>query len=353
MTSPYKDRPRKSFWKTAVASQRDYPPDLYTKRFDIEPDAQIATAGSCFAQHIATNLVRRGYNVMDVEPPPKGLSLEAAQKFGYRLYSARYGNIYTARQMLQLAQQCFGLFEPADVVWTKGDRYFDALRPNVEPEGLDSADEVLAHRADHLRRVHGMLTTADILIFTLGLTEAWVHKSSGTVYPTAPETIAGTYSSDVYAFKNFEYDEIVGDLTELRRLLKQHNPNLRFLFTVSPVPLIATATDQHVMVATTYSKSVLRAAAGALYARFEDVDYFPSYEIIATPFFGQDFYESDRRSVAREGVDTVMGLFFSSHRETGAVEKQPNRPPAEAPKSEREIAEDVVCEEILVEAFAA
>jgi len=351
MASPYKGRPQRSFWSSAVASGAPVPPDLYRKRFEIAPDCRIAAAGSCFAQHISTHLNRRGYNVIDAEPPPPGLSRDLAQSFGYSIYSGRYGNIYTARQMLQLVQECFGLFEPADAVWTRNGRYYDAMRPSVEPQGLDSPEEVRAHRADHIRRMREMFLSTNLLIFTLGLTETWIHKASGTVYPTAPETIAGQYSPEVHEFKNFTYDEVLADLTALRALLKQHNPTLRFLVTVSPVPLVATASDQHALVATMYSKSVLRAAAGAFYTQFEDVDYFPSYEIIATPFVGPLFYDADLRSVKQEGVETVMRIFFSAH--TNTQTEQPTASAAITPrKSKRDAEEDVVCEEKLLEAFA-
>ena len=39
------------------------------------------------------------------------------------------------------------------------------------------------------------------------------------------------------------------------------NPKARLVLTVSPVPLAATASGSHVLPATIYSKSVLRAAA--------------------------------------------------------------------------------------------
>lgn len=359
MVSPYQNRPQRSFWKSAVAGVSEALPELYNKRFTITRKDRIAAAGSCFAQHILTNLVSRKYNIIDVEPPPQGLSLERARSFGYGIYSARYGNIYTARQMLQLAQECFGLFEPTDVVWTKNSRYYDGLRPSVEPEGLDSAEEVLAHRADHVRRVRQMLTTADVLIFTLGLTETWVHTASGTVYPTAPETIAGQYNPEIHSFKNFSVAEVIEDLTALRALLKSYNPKIRFLLTVSPVPLAATASDDHVLVATTHSKSVLRAAAGAVYQEFEDIDYFPSYEIITNPFAGRMNYEADLRTVKPKSVRRVMRTFFDAHQPTAVDrETRPSKTPKAAErgiiekrKSAREIEDDIVCEEKLLEAF--
>lgn len=50
------------------------PPDnFYRKKFAIDPSMQIMTAGSCFAQHIATHLRKRGFSVIDEEPAPAHL----------------------------------------------------------------------------------------------------------------------------------------------------------------------------------------------------------------------------------------------------------------------------------------
>jgi hypothetical protein len=48
-------------------------------------------------------------------------------------------------------------------------------------------------------------------------------------------------------------------------------------FTVSPVPLYLTFSGEDIIVANTYSKSVLRAACDAVENSREHVDYFPSY----------------------------------------------------------------------------
>src|SRR3546814_2622300 len=69
------------------------------------------------------------------------------------------------------------------------------------------------------------------------------------------------------------------------------------LFRSSPVPLIATYEPEHVLCATTYSKSVLRVAATMLARGREWVDYYPSYEIITGSYNRSVYYESDRKSV--------------------------------------------------------
>lgn len=362
--SPYRGRPRRNFWKSAVGTRRpDSMLELYQRRYEISPTDRIATAGSCFAQHISRYMRRNGYRVMDVEPAPREVPPKVAQQFGYGVYSARYGNIYYVRQLLQLAREALEGLEPAEPVWARDGRYYDAQRPSVEPEGLASPGLVLEHRRRHLDQVRSLLTTADVLVFTMGLTEGWEHSGSGTVYPTAPGTIAGDFDPEVHAFRNFTVAEVHADFAAFRELVHRHNPGLRFLLTVSPVPLAATATDANAMVATTYSKAVLRAAAGQLYADFEDVDYFPSYEIItAGPGAGR-FFAPGLRDVTPEGVDTVMGYFFSEHPPAGSAAPASTAAPATGNPADRVAApvagaqpasgEELFCEEALLEAFGS
>src|SRR5579859_2176033 len=114
MASPYIKLDRRAFWRTGVVERHALDVgDIYRKKFDIRPEERIATAGSCFAQHIASRLRDKGYDVLDAEPPPMMVDAEVMRRFGFLLYSARYGNIYTVRQMLQLVQECTGLRFPA------------------------------------------------------------------------------------------------------------------------------------------------------------------------------------------------------------------------------------------------
>jgi hypothetical protein len=327
--------------------------DLYLKKFEITPAMPIATAGSCFAQHIGRRLRERSFNVLDVEPPPPGLSAESAMRYGYGIYSARYGNIYLTRQLLQLAQEAFGKFEPRNIVWKKGDRYYDALRPGVEPDGCESPDEVLALRKAHLAAVRTLFSQMQLFVFTFGLTEGWIHRQSQTAYPGAPGTIAGSFDPDIYAFKNFTFEEIAKDFVAFRALVRAVNPAVRFLLTVSPVPLTATASEDHVLPATMYSKAVLRAVAGQMSKDFPDVAYFPSFEIVASPWSRSSFFQPNLRSVSAGGVDAVMRVFFAAHPAAGAAaEPRPeSRPEAKRPRPAGDAETEEVCEEAMLEAF--
>ncbi len=347
MANFYSHLPPQNFWRTAVSEKSIFNVErFYTRKFDITREDRIAAAGSCFAQHVSANMRRRGFNIIDVEPAPDFLSASEARDLGYGIYSARYGNIYTVRQMLQLIADANGGTVRDEDFLEKNGRFIDLLRPNTEPKGFESLEEARYVRLDHLEKVKELYSNADLVVFTLGLTEAWEHKSSGTVYPLLPDTLTDQDSGN-YVFHNFTYPEIAADIRTLRLELQAMSPGVRMLLTVSPVPLTATASKNHVMVATTYSKSVLRAICGGMEAECADVDYFPSYEVISTSLSRGVFYEPNLRNVNQTGVNTAMGLFFAEHdREPAAA-----RPAAKAKVSDEE-EDEVVCEEIMLEAFS-
>ena len=117
------------------------------------------------------------------------------------------------------------------------------------------------------------------------------------------------------------------------------------------LPLTATADKAHVLLATTYSKSTLRAVAGDLAASSDDIDYFPSYEIISQPPTRGIFFEPNMRSVSQRGVDLVMGHFFNGMRFTNKKLKE-NKPEAKrrASLKAQQAADDLLCEEAALDA---
>lgn len=350
MGTPYDHLPGSAFWRSGVAEADPTAIDgLFVPKFPITPRDRIMTAGSCFAQHVHRTLVARDWAVIDTETPNGPFPRDVLNRYGYALYSARYGNIYTVRQMVQLLREAQGEVKPAAPVWEKDGRYVDAQRPNVEPDSLATPEHVLEARAVHLRRVMRAVRRADVFIFTLGLTEVWFHRDTGTVYPTAPGTLAGHYDPEVFDFHNFSLPEVRDDLEELRGRLMALRPDIRILLTVSPVPLTATATGGHVMAATSYSKATLRAAAGDVAGKYDNVDYFPSYELVTNPAAQGRFYKGNLRSVTKEGVAAAMRMFFSAHdpdHETGE-----SAPDHTAPAQDDGLEQaDLVCEDALIEA---
>ncbi len=353
MTSPYDNLPAEAFWQTAVARRHPLEPGaIYRPRLRITHKTRIVTAGSCFARHVGDHLLAAGYAVQDAEPLVVAVPDTVAQRFGFRSFSARWGNIYTMRQMLQIAQQAVGDRDTAPISWERNGRFHDALRPAIEPDGLDSPEDVAAHRTDHLAAVRRLLEGCDVLVFTLGLTEAWIDRRDGTVYPSAPGVIAGDWNPGIVAFHNFTMREIVQDFVKLRTLVMTRSPRARFLLTVSPVPLTATFSGDHVEVATARSKAVLRAACAELRDRFRNVDYFPSYEIITSVTARSVHYGPNMRSVTPQGVAVAMKTFIDAHKATETrkpVVSGKVRLPGRVPFAE---LDDPFCDDALLEAFA-
>lgn len=353
MMNPYNALDSRAFWSSGVAKSSPFLiKDLYRPKWIISRDDKVATAGSCFAQHITRHLKARGFKVLDVEPATIGLPENEAEKYGYGLYSARYGNIYTTSQLLTLAREALGELAPCDIVWDLGSRFVDGMRPSVEPEGLANPSEVLMHRRQHLDRVQILLLEMDIFVYTLGLTEAWINRHDGVVYPMCPGTVGGVFDSSKYEFVNLSFSQVIADLQNFRKLVTEYRggKTFRVLLTVSPVPLTATASGVHVLQATAHSKAVLRAVAGELASSDLLVDYFPSFEIVTNYAARSIFYETNLRSVRREGVQAVMTHFFASH------DTEMSRGPVFGETVENQATDagyGVQCEEYLLGAYNA
>lgn len=347
MTNPYSSRQNYCFWGRAVSDTWPGHIDPVTRTLNIQKDSKICTMGSCFAQHIARFIERAGFNHYVTETPPVGISATEALKCNYGVFSARYGNIYTARQALQLLKRAYGLYSPSDAIWLKNGTFVDAFRPAIHPEGFATQNELIDSREQHLVCVKRAFENSDVFVFTLGLTEAWMSNIDGAVYPVAPGVAGGRYESSKYVFKNFTFDEVLADLREFFTLLKERNNKIQIVLTISPVPLIATYEDRHILVSTSASKSILRAVADQIEREYEFVIYFPSYEIVTSPATSKNYYAEDLRTVTDVGVNHVMRVFkrnFLSPIKDAIVDREDSV----SPFSFRDTNE-VVCDEELIE----
>ncbi len=356
MTHPYQGKPDYQFWKRAggIDDPLTLDPVVRTS-FQIDKADKVVTAGSCFAQHVARRLANSGFN-FHVSEPGHPLIPEALRKeHNYGLFSARYGNVYTARQLVQLILRAWDKKQPIDDVWqAHGGAFVDPFRPQIQPGGFVSPEEVRNDRRQHLAAVRDALTSADVFVFTLGLTEAWMDRRDGFVYPLAPGVAGGSYDPEFHAFVNFDVQQTIADMRQAITMLRNRNKKVRIILTVSPVPLNATAEDRHVLVSTTYSKSVLRVAAEAMTKQFEGIEYFPSYEIITSPHAGGAYYAADKREVTERGVDHVMGVFLR-HYGAGFDATAESAPETTASTdrdkhaAELERAVEVMCDEVAID----
>jgi hypothetical protein len=325
---PYKNLPLKAFWKTAVADKNMFSiNELWSPKFEIASNDRVSTFGSCFAQHIGKALKARGYNWFDAENAPYGMSDKNKKRYNYNVLDKQ---------------------DVPSEFWTKNERFIDPFRPMIEPDGFETENEMLASRKKSIDSFRVIIRKSNVFVFTLGLTESWFNRPFGYEYPMCPGTIGGEFSDETHEFQNQKFSFIKDNLIKSIALMRKYNKDLKFILTVSPVPLTATNSGEHVLVATQLSKSTLRTVAGEVANEFDFVDYFPSYEIISSPPFKGVFYESNQRSVVQNGVNHVMDNFFNS---------LTSKPSNKLSKSkvlninQKQDEMDVVCEEELLSAF--
>ena len=362
---PYRGLPDRQFWKKdpGVAKPEAFDPVGGTS-FSIAPDEAVVTAGSCFAQHVARTLSEKGFDHLVTEQAHPLLTEDVARKHNFGMFSARYGNVYTARQLKQLLLRAYGEYVPLVNVWTasgRGEtvgRVVDPFRPQIQPGGFGSSAELEADRRQHFAAVRRAIEQMDVFVFTLGLTECFNDERDGAVYPLAPGVAGGEWDRENVRFRNFDVSETIEDLMYSLHFIRARNPDVKIILTVSPVPLNATYCDRHVMVSTAWSKAVLRIAAEHAREHMEMCDYFPSYEIITSPQTRGRYFGPDAREVTMEGVDHVMRLFLKHYggadesdaydhpdKPTSAVKASQPRDEVANHMAEMEAAAQVLCDE--------
>lgn len=344
--NPYSGLEPNAFWRTACAERSPFDiKELWQPKFNISLNSKVATYGSCFAQHLGKALRAKGYSWLITESSPYGISDSKKGALGYDIFSSRTGNIYTTSLLKQWLSWALKVTQPPAEIWHKNGRYFDPFRPNIEENGFQSAEELLRLRNFTIECFLESIVKSDYFVFTLGLTESWINTEKGYEYQMCPGTVAGTFDESQHKFVNQGYDEVLKNLMSSISMIRSINKKIRFILTVSPVPLTATKSGEHVLVATMRSKSILRAVADEAAARKEYVDYFPSYEIINSPVFRGMFFEPNLRSVNPAGVSLVMENFFRGlYLKYGA-------PSGITIKDGVKEETDVVCEEQILESF--
>jgi len=309
--NPYENLEARAFWKLGVAEPTSGEVEqLWFPKFKIGKSDAIATAGSCFAQNIGRALKSRGMNWLVTEKAPGTLPKSLQSAHGYGLFSFRTGNIYSPVLLEQWVRWAFDRATMEQEVWEADGRYFDPFRPSANPNGFETADDVLASRDQTAEAVKRAILDCDVFLFTPGLTETWVNTKSKSIYPACPGTVQGDFDQETHRCVNFGFQAGKAALSLAFSLMQKYNPTIKLLLTVSPVPITATVSRHHAITASTYTKSVLRAIVGEFANENADVDYFPSFDLVSTAALEQSYFNENKRTISQDGIDLVMRHFF-------------------------------------------
>jgi hypothetical protein len=327
--NPYDSFEKSAFWSKTI-SRKPLGSIQITNEFDsfkISQNDKIMSLGSCFAQHISNYLQSFSYRYLLYES-------------GYNQFSAKYGNVYTVDQGLQLLNRAINL-DLSGEVWThyKNKYFVDSFRPRVFPYGFSTENEVISERSNHLVQTIKAFKDCDVLIYTLGLTEGWKAKATGQIFQIAPGVDGGSFDPDAHEPFDANLKQVVDNLQEFVTNLKSINSSVKVIFTVSPVHLAATHQNRNVVQASFESKMKLRLAVSEIQKNNEDIYYFPSLEYIFALGQSGKLYENDRRDVHELGVGLVMKMFTKSYlnESSNLVEKSYSR--------QDNLNREVICDE--------
>lgn len=245
----------------------------------IRPDTQVTAFGSCFAANISEWLSARHYRVLNKAEDAKNAYVVACGE--------GMVNSFVIRQQFE---------------WAWEDRRFD--QPlwhgyNAEDYGYDPAVQAETRR---------IFDATDVFILTFGLSEVWYDAPTGEVFwRTIPKDV---YDPARHRFRISTVEENKENLRAIYRLIRRHRPEAKVIFTLSPIPLIATFRDNSCITSNSVSKAVLRVAIDEVVRekRGEGVlHYWPSYELVTDVF--RSPYKPDRRHPEKAVLDYIMTLF--------------------------------------------
>ncbi|QTI82193.1 GSCFA domain-containing protein (plasmid) [Roseomonas marmotae] len=288
---------------------------LIRPNFRMGRTSNIFTIGSCFAREIEEAMLQDGMNVVSNpavftqwEPrAPAGLSDTEDH-----IFRMGYINKYTIGTMvdeLRWAAEAVPTGQHPAVQEVSKGRFADLAAHNI----LAGDDEAAVRaRRDAMSQLMRCAFQADVIVLTLGLAEGWRDQVTGTWLVDSPLTLKPE-QPERYTLEVLSFADQMAGLREIAALLDRYGrPNWRMVLTVSPVPFLATFTGDDVVVANSYSKSVLRAAAEEFTRENNRADYFPSFEM-ANYSDAASVWKSDRRHIQKEFVQKIVHTFRGSY----------------------------------------
>jgi tetratricopeptide (TPR) repeat protein len=240
----------------------------------IGPQTRFTTMGSCFAAEISKKLQTRGYASTHFE------------------VSEFVNSTYANRDMVDWAVgECQG--QPKERL----DELFGGI--NIKPADL----------------FHNW-STADVIVYTLGVAPAFFEKGTRNFVMPRGSALNARALAEKFDFRTTSVAENVENLEYIYNRIRQFNtnPNLKFVITLSPVPLKATFEFDSAIFADCLSKSTLRVVAHEFIQTHGKVLYWPSFEIVrwlgghVGPFYGTD--DGASWHISEDLIHAITDLFI-------------------------------------------
>jgi GSCFA family len=239
----------------------------FTLNFNIEPSknkinlqSNIFTIGSCFADVVGNQLVENKINAT-VNP---------------------FGTVFNPISIFKLLNQSLQNTSINEQHFLgNDDTYFHY---DYHSQNSNSNKDDLQLCLEKLQiEVGEKLQKTDFLILTLGTAFAYQLLETKSYVANCHKMAANLFRKDLIHVKH-----ICQEFEHFYKKIKEQNPQIQIILTVSPVRHTKDGIPENQV-----SKSILRAACHYLCIDFEDVSYFPAYEIMMDELRDYRFYEAD------------------------------------------------------------
>jgi len=274
--------------------------------FAFPSGATIFTIGSCFARHIEVRLQEHGFDI-----PTLDFKSIAPRQSGRGVSVLNKNTPMSILEEVRWAHQQYN--DPNTVVAEQADFFYVLPNKQVVDMHLDNRpvdlDEALKQR-QQLFAIYQHLFTTPYIIITFGLIEAWRDNKVQRYIRRMPNR-AMRRDKNRFSFHQLTVSEVKAAMQEIIQLIRSINPQAKFIFTISPIPMRRTFTEQDVITANMQSKSVLRAACGEVVQQHDGVDYFPSYEIVMLT--GRSAFLDDGRHIKYRLIKQIVNRAINSY----------------------------------------
>lgn len=273
--------------------------------FRSDPHDTFFAIGSCFARNVEEHLEMHGVTVLSRQSAVRDLGATRARATGIF-------NKFNPYSMLHELQFASGelRYDERSLFLSGRAQYYDSHL--VAKSGDASLIDMMARR-EEINGYFAQAFQADVLILTLGLTEAWFDRETGLFFNATPNPYQIRATPERFELRVLSHNQCITALRDMKALLDRHSkPGQKVVLTVSPVPLGRTFTSDDVIVANMTSKATLRSAAWEFINETQGFDYFPSYEAVQMSH-PDVAWQPDRVHVTNTMVGAIIDCFLERY----------------------------------------
>jgi hypothetical protein len=168
-----------------------------------------------------------------------------------------------------------------------------------------SSDELRMKAEGTIKHAGDILKESNWLFLTFGTAIGYYLKSNGEMVANCHKIPTEQFTKEFVSQK-----QILSSFDSLHSQLKSFNPDLKIIVTVSPVRHLRETLELN-----SVSKSILRIAAHSIQKDYEDVSYFPAYELLLDDLRDYRFYGKDMLHPNEIGEEYIWDKFCASYLE--------------------------------------